>query len=237
MMQPLFSLRQLEKYHGERSALAIDHLELAAGEIFALCGPNGAGKSTLLSLLALIDQPCRGEIRFEGQLVSRDNAAGLRLWRGICLVHQNPYLFRGRVEDNLACGLKLRGVARSDRPALMEQALELVGMEGFLRRNVRELSGGQAQRVALARALVFKPAVLLLDEPMTGLDAGAASAFEALMRELGRQGQSIVFSTHDSEAPQRLGARLLRLSGGRLVGQPAARTDQIPHPFAGVRYA
>jgi tungstate transport system ATP-binding protein len=145
----------------------VDHVEIGAGETLALLGPSGAGKSTLLSILGLLERPDAGQVYLDGKPVStKDSSARMQM----AAAFQSPYLFKGTVADNVAYGLKLRGMPGGGRRDAVAEALERVGLDGWESRSALTLSGGEAQRVALARALVLKPRVLLLDEPLSSLD-------------------------------------------------------------------
>jgi tungstate transport system ATP-binding protein len=217
---PIYSLRNIEKSYGKKTALTINRLDLLPGRIYSLTGANGAGKSTLLQLLALLDRPNTGEIRFDGEEVGwrwRD----LRRWRKkVTLVHQSPYLFDMTVFQNLILGLRLRGrITRNDRQRVLD-TLQAVGLDGFAERRAKELSGGEMQRVALARALSLEPRVLLLDEPTANIDQVSSDYFEKLLLELPQQGMTVILSSHNSSQTQRLADETLNLSKGYLVDQP-----------------
>lgn len=229
-MTPLYELNQIEHRRQGRTVLAIDRLELLSGRFYALTGANGAGKSTLLHLLALLDRPSRGELRIDGQVLPGRDSLLYRLRREITLVHQAAFLLSGTVADNLAFGLKLRGLSRRERNRRTLWALQTVGLGDFGERRANRLSGGEIQRVALARALALKPRVLLLDEPTTGLDESSAAAFEGLLAGLRDQGLSLVMASHDRALVERLGAEEIRLAEGRILGHPVS--DPINHRLA-----
>jgi tungstate transport system ATP-binding protein len=219
-MEPVFSLQNIELRRGDAFTLRVERLEVMDRGIYALSGPNGAGKSTLLGILAMLMPPDTGSLRFAGKLVCGKTSERKELRRQITLVEQTPYMFDGSVFQNLAFGLRLRGIRGDEQCGLIVRALEEVGLGGFEGRNVRELSRGETQRVALARALVLRPKVLLLDEPTVNIDDKRVSAFEALLKKLSQQGMTIVFSTHDPDQPGRLGAKVIRLHEGRVKDDP-----------------
>jgi thiamine transport system ATP-binding protein len=143
------------------------HLTAAASEVVALLGPSGSGKSTLLRVVAGIVAPDRGLVRIDGVDVTHTPTHR----RGVGMVFQDNQLFPHRSTlDNVAFGLKMAGVGRAERTERAAVWLTRVGLDGFGPRKVTELSGGEAKRVALARTLVTEPSVVLLDEPLTGLD-------------------------------------------------------------------
>lgn len=196
--------------------LRVKQLSLSSGHLYALKGSNGAGKSTLLQLLALLQPPQCGRLMFNGQPVCFTPSI-LKIFRQqITLLEQNPFLFSGSVQQNLAFGLKLRGIRGKEQQLRIEEALETTGLQGFAQRPARELSGGEARRVALARALVLQPKLLLLDEPTANLDAGQVATLERFLVSLPRQGITVVMSTHDARQPERLGGEIIILKDGEL---------------------
>lgn len=213
--QPLYRLESVKRIvNGDRIILDIDSLSLPQGELTAIAGPNGAGKSTLLNLLAFLTQPDRGIIHFRGTPVRPRDFQRLR--QQVTLVDQTPYLFPGSVFDNVAYGLKVRGISRYQRPALVAEALSLVDLDGYARRAVTGLSGGEIQRVAIARALVFRPQVVLLDEPTASVDAARMGMVEDLVTNLcAAKRVSVLLSTHNLGQAHRLTDRVIHLTDGR----------------------
>lgn len=224
-MSAIYSLRDIEVCQESGFKLSIQRLDLEAGKIYALVGPNGAGKSTLLSTLALLNMPRRGEIVLDGFPVLSQKSRLKHHRRQVTLVEQSPYLFDRSVYDNLAFGLKVRGLERDEAEALIVEALDSVGLAGFEMRNAKQLSGGEVQRVALARALVLQPKVLLLDEPTSNIDWESLQVFEKLVSALVEQGVTVVFSTHDALRPRRLGAELICLQDGKIL--PSQGADSV----------
>lgn len=213
-MEPVVCLRDIVFSRGN-FRLSVESLDLVSKQVYALTGANGAGKSTLLRIIALLLKPQQGVVQFPGS-TSRDPD---QLRKKVTYVEQSPYLFQGSVSDNLAFGLKLRGVARAEQLRRIRLTLSIVGLEGFEQRKAKELSSGETQRVALARALVFKPDLLLLDEPTANIDVNSRPAFEGLLARLSKYGVTVVFSTHDRFQAQRVGAELLSIRDGMLPGQ------------------
>ena len=190
-------------------------LTVAAGEIVALLGPSGSGKSTLLRVIAGIQPPTSGRITIEGQDVTRQPTHRRR----VGMVFQDNQLFPHRdVLANVEFGLKMAGVSRSDRAAKAHGWLERVGLAGFDRRDVTGLSGGEAKRVALARTLVTEPRIVLLDEPLTGLDRELHDRLAGeLARILRDSGSTALLVTHDHDEAEQIAdrvARLVELSSG-----------------------
>jgi len=212
-MQPVISVKDILVNQGESFNLLIERLDLHSHRIYALMGPNGAGKSTLLRTLALLTSLQRGTISF----ADADSESLTKQRQMVTLVEQAPYLLAGSVYDNLAFGLKLRGILGNEQKRQIKSVLEMVELEQFEKRQVRELSGGEVQRVALARALVLNPKVLLLDEPTTNIDKRSLLALEGLLSRLPEAGVTVVFSTHDLPLSRRLGGEILLLENGRLL--------------------
>ena len=216
-----FRLHNIVKRAGESFTLGIPHLSIREGRIHALVGPNGSGKTTLLNLLGLLDEADEGQLLFRGEDVRRASSTLLRARRQIAMVAQQPFLFSGTVLHNLAYGLKVRGEHRSVAHEKALRALNMVGLEGFEKRKVRGLSGGEAQRVAFARAMCLEPKVLLLDEPTTNVDRRYVAVIEGLIGEIqDRLGTTVVLTTHDLAQACRLSDEVFSLVDGRLVERP-----------------
>ncbi|OIJ94550.1 ABC transporter ATP-binding protein [Streptomyces colonosanans] len=197
--------------------VVLDSLDLAvqAGEVMALLGPSGSGKTTALRAVAGFVRPSAGRV-FLGE---RDVTDLPPYRRGIGMVVQQYALFPHlRVEDNVAFGLKARKVAKTEIRARVAEALEMTGMAAYARRHPRELSGGQQQRVAVARALAIRPDVLLLDEPLSALDARLRSDMLAELARLHRElpDVSILYVTHDQVEALTLADRIAVMDKARL---------------------
>jgi thiamine transport system ATP-binding protein len=184
-------------------------LDVASGEIVAVLGPSGSGKSTLLRVVAGLLDPDRGVVRIGGVDVTTVPTHR----RGVGMVFQDEQLFPHRnVEGNVSFGLRMAGVDASDRRKRTAELLDLVGLAGYERRSVTDLSGGEAKRVALARSLAPRPKVLLLDEPLTGLDRELhdrlAGEVAAIIRTVGT---TAVWVTHDDVEAETVADRVIRL--------------------------
>jgi tungstate transport system ATP-binding protein len=212
-MEPVICIKDVLVRHGENFCLSIESLELHFRRIYTLMGPNGAGKSTLLRTMALLTLPERGTVR----IADAGSGSLAQQRQKVTLVEQSPYLLKGSVSDNLAFGLKLRGIRGNKQKKRILSALALVGLEGFEQRKASELSGGEVQRVALARALVLEPKVLMLDEPTASIDSKSLQAFEKMLSRLPENGVTIVLATHDRFLAERLGGEMLQLENGRLL--------------------
>src|SRR3712207_3818245 len=195
-------------------AVAVRDLTLAIprGLFFALLGPSGCGKTTTLRLVAGFEQPEAGEVYIRNRRVT--SVPPFR--RDFAMVFQNFALFPHlSVAENVAFGLRMLRVPRSERAEEVGNALALVKLQGFADRYPKQLSGGQQQRVAIARALVMKPAVLLLDEPLGALDKNLREEMQVELRSLQRQlGITTVFVTHDQEEALTMSDRIAVMRDG-----------------------
>ena len=209
-------VQALKHAYDDREVLDIPDLSFEKGRIYALVGPNGAGKSTLMLILALILKPTFGKIHYQGVEVTDANRRELRKRSSMLL--QAPLLFRTTVVKNVEYGLKIRGIGRPERKKKAIQSLKMVGLEGFMRRRGRELSGGEAQRVAIARALAIQPELLLFDELTANVDEANVAGVEAIIRSLSEEsGITIIFSTHDRNQAHRLAHEIITLLEGRIA--------------------
>ncbi|MDI6873426.1 ABC transporter ATP-binding protein [Candidatus Solincola sp.] len=224
-MTPLLSLRGVEREYDGRRVLQVGELDIEEGSVTAVVGPNGSGKSTLLRIINLLERPTRGEIVFwDGkQLSTLERGERRKLAAQMTMIFQDPILFRRTVEDNLAYGLKVRGMPRAERKARVREMLERLGLEHLASRDVRTLSGGEAQKVALGRALILRPRLLLLDEPLSNLDLPTRREMLRLLPLLVREaGVTAVYVSHDYHEVLEVADRLAVLIGGTLqqVGKP-----------------
>ncbi len=213
----LIETRNLCQKIGERDILKDVNLRIEKGEVFALIGPTGAGKTTLLRLIDLIAMPASGKIFFDGVDTAASARARLEMRRRMAFVLQKPAVFNASVYDNIAFGLRWRGVKGSNLREKITRILETIGLFADKDRNARTLSGGEAQRVAIARAMVVEPEVLLLDEPTANLDPLSASRIEELIAGIIRRyATTIIMATHDMSQGQRLADRVGVLMNGKI---------------------
>lgn len=189
-------------------------LDVKSGEILTIIGPNGAGKTTLLRILALLDKPSSGKLIYQGQSVDSSNTPFLR--KKITMVFQRPILLNDTVFENVAYGLKLRGLTEDEIADRVEAALDSVMLKNFAHRMAKKLSGGEQQRVVLARALVLNPELLLLDEPTANLDPTSATIVEKIIRQL-RGRSTVVVATHNIFQAKRLSDRVGCILNGMII--------------------
>jgi putative spermidine/putrescine transport system ATP-binding protein len=205
---------------GTRALEPVD-LDIASGETVVLLGPSGCGKTTMLRIIAGLEQPdAGGVVLFNGT----DVTAVPIEQRNVGMVFQSYALFPNmNVADNIGYGLKVRGVNKAEREARVAELVALTGIEGLEQRRIDQLSGGQRQRVALARAVAVRPSVLLLDEPLTALDAALRERLRGELDRLLRMlGITTVYVTHDQAEAMALGDRIVVMRKGAIaqVGPP-----------------
>ena len=211
---PLLEVRAVAKRFGARDVLKNISLNIAAGEFLTLLGESGSGKTTLLRLIAGFEQPTSGEIWMSGERL--DTLPPYK--RRVNTVFQNYALFPHlNVRDNVAYGLRVQGAPKNEIPGRVAEALNMVKMAEFAGARPSRLSGGQQQRVALARALVNRPQLLLLDEPLSALDANLRKQMQSELKSLQREiGITFLFVTHDQEEAMALSDRIALLRDGAL---------------------
>lgn len=213
-------LENIQKKFGKMVAVHDLKLDIAEGEFFSLLGPSGCGKTTTLRMIAGFESPEHGRIYFDGA----DITARPPSQRNTGMVFQNYALFPHlNVFENVAFGLRARKTPLAQITTQVREALQLVEMTNYEERPVTQLSGGQQQRVALARALAIKPGILLLDEPLSNLDAQLRRSTRAELKRLQRQlGITTIYVTHDQEEALALSDRIAVLNAGTLqqIGSP-----------------
>ncbi|WP_338676080.1 ABC transporter ATP-binding protein [Streptomyces sp. SCSIO 30461] len=223
-------MRGLRRAFGPTVALDGLDLDVAPGELLALLGPSGCGKTTALRVLAGFEQPDRGQVLLDGEDIVPVPANR----RDTAMVFQSYSLFPHlTAADNVAFGLRMRKVGGAERRARAAELLELVGLPGHGGRYPHQMSGGQQQRVALARALALRPRLLLLDEPLSALDAQVRVALREEIRRLQLElGITTVFVTHDQEEALSMADRVAVMNQGRLE-QCATPTELYARPATG----
>jgi len=212
----LLELRDIMKNYDETVALNGVNLKIEEGDFLAIVGPNGAGKTTLLKIMAGIEEPTSGEILYRDRRIGRKDLEFLR--ERCTMVFQRTMLFNTTVYNNIAYGLKIRGLPKNEIQERVRGVLKLVKLEGLEKIHARKLSGGQQQRVSLARALVLKPELLLLDEPTANLDPQTTSIIEDVLDRINREEKTtIVMATHNIFQAQKIPRRAALLFNGKVV--------------------
>lgn len=215
------TLSHLEKVFGQNRVVKDFNLGVDKGEFISLLGPSGCGKTTVLRMVAGFESPTSGTILIDGQDVTNQKPNN----RNIGMMFQAYALFPNlTVAENVAFGLKVKGVAKAERAARVDEMLHLIGLPDLAGRFPFQLSGGQQQRVALARALAPRPRVLLLDEPLSALDAKVRVSLRNQIREIQQElGITTIFVTHDQEEAMSISDRIVVMNAGI--------ADQVGAPF------
>ena len=235
----------MSKVYGNKKVLDRINLKVHEGEILALLGPNGSGKTTILKILAFVEYPTTGEVKFQGEKINFKNTEKARL--NSTLAFQKTTLFGTSVFNNIAYGLKIRKVPKEKIEKEVKNALKRVKLEGFEKRPARKLSGGEQQRVAIARALVLKTKLLLLDEPTANLDPKNAGILEEVIDNINRKEKiTIVIATHNMFQAKTLPDRIALMDEGKITefGTPTevfsklsrniARFAAVDNTFTGI---
>ena len=220
-------LEGLTKRFGELTAVDDLHLKVEQGEFVSLLGPSGCGKTTTLQMIAGFVQATSGRVTLEG----RDLLSVKPAQRGLGIVFQSYALFpHMTAAQNVSFGLEMQKVPKVEREQRVAEALALVGLSALADRYPRRMSGGQQQRVALARALVIRPRILLLDEPLSNLDAKLREEMQIELRQIQRTvGTTTLLVTHDQSEAMTLSDRIVVMNGGR-VEQVARPHEAYEHP-------
>ncbi|QTD45692.1 ABC transporter ATP-binding protein [Ottowia testudinis] len=221
------SLHSVSKFYGSSCAVSALSLDVAQGEFVSLLGPSGCGKTTTLQMVAGFVPVSSGRIMLAGRDITHASPES----RGLGIVFQSYALFpHMTVAQNVSFGLEMRKVAPAERQERARRILSLVHLDAYAARYPRELSGGQRQRVALARALVIEPPVLLLDEPLSNLDAKLRADMQLELRQIQRKvGTTTVMVTHDQSEALSVSDRVVVMDGG-VVRQMGAPLDVYEHP-------
>jgi len=233
MSRPKLELVKLRKEYSGGAVVAVDDIDLAveAGETVALLGSSGCGKSTTLNMIVGLEDPTAGDIQVDGATVVTTPAGR----RNVGLVFQDYAVFTHMtVRKNLAFGLEIRGKYVLETTRAVEEVAELLGMTDKLDASVKELGGSELQRVAIGRTLVTKPDILLLDEPLSNLEAEARLAMRRELRRLQSEiGLTIIYVTHDQVEALSLAGRIAVMNAGRIlqVEETSAIFDRPDHTF------
>ena len=201
-------LEQVSKQYGNKQVFASLNEVFESGKITGLVGDNGAGKSTLLRLIAGLDLDYSGHIYYDGKPLSKP------LYQQMTMVFQTPYLLKRSVYDNIAYPLQIRHRSAAEIRQKTEAMIARLGIEKLADQYAHKLSGGESQKVALARALIFEPDLVLLDEPMSGIDAASVRFMEEMIQEYVREyHKTVIMITHNARQAQELCDRIVHLHG------------------------
>ena len=201
-------LEQVSKQYGSKQVFASLNEVFESGKITGLVGDNGAGKSTLLRLIAGLDLDYSGHIYYDGKPLSKP------LYQQMTMVFQTPYLLKRSVYDNIAYPLQIRHRSAAEIRQKTEAMIARLGIEKLADQYAHKLSGGESQKVALARALIFEPDLVLLDEPMSGIDAASVRFMEEMIQEYVREyHKTVIMITHNARQAQELCDRIVHLHG------------------------
>ena len=218
----VIALKNISKiYEGPPQVKAIDELslEIQEGDLVSIVGQSGSGKSTLLNMIGLLDTVTEGTVEIEGQDISSLSDNELSKFRGekIGFIFQSFFLLPGlTAQENVAEGLLYQGIKREERLKKAAEVLEDVGLGDRITHQPTELSGGQQQRVAIARALVQNPAFILADEPTGNLDKESGMNILNILKELNKQGKTVVMITHNQEHAKKF-KKVITLTDGKIV--------------------
>ncbi|MEV0899122.1 ABC transporter ATP-binding protein [Actinoplanes sp. NPDC049802] len=221
-MTDLIRLRAVSKRYDQAGPPALDGVDLtvAEGEAVAVMGPSGSGKSTLLNLVAGLDRPTSGDVEVAGTTLNRLSEKALARFRrsGVGIVFQFFHLIDDlTARDNVLVPADLAGLGRRAGRARAAELLETLGVAGRADAYPAQLSGGERQRVAIARALINRPPLLLADEPTGAVDAATGEQVAGLLRELNRDGQTVLLVTHDHDLAKRCATRTVEVRDGRVT--------------------
>jgi len=213
-------IKNLVKEYDEYPVLDIECLSIKEGALVGIIGPNGAGKSTLIRIIAGLDDPSKGEIYYNNSLLEE------RHYRQMTLVFQKPYLLRTTVYNDIAYPLKLRKATKDEISAKVNALMEEMGLSEFKDKKTKTLSGGEMQKVALARAMIFKPKLLMLDEPTANIDPSSIAIMEKMIRKINNDDKTtVIIITHSISQAKRLCKDIVFMNKGRAVEY--ATTDKV----------
>lgn len=233
-MEALIQVKGLEKSFGKQQVLKGIDTEIQKGEVVVIIGPSGSGKSTFLRCLNLLETPTKGQVIFEGVDITAAKNDLYTMREKMGMVFQNFNLFPNlTVMENLTLApVKVKGQSKSETEAYGEHLLKKVGLQDKAGAYPQSLSGGQKQRIAIARALAMQPDVMLFDEPTSALDPEMVGEVLQVMKDLAKEGMTMVIVTHEMGFAKEVGDRILFMDEGIIVeeGLPQELFEQPQNP-------
>jgi arginine/lysine/histidine transport system ATP-binding protein len=230
----VIKVTDLHKSFGKHKVLEGIHAEISKGEVVVVIGPSGSGKSTFLRCLNLLETPTSGVIEFDGVSLTAKETDINKLRQRMGMVFQQFNLFPHlKVIDNITIApIKLKGLPREEAEKIAMDLLRRIGLQDKANVYPSQLSGGQKQRIAIARALAMQPAMLLFDEPTSALDPEMVGEVLDVMKELAKEGMTMVVVTHEMGFAREVGDRVLFMDGGKIVeeAEPTALFTNPQHP-------
>lgn len=218
-MERLYHLQNLKKTYGKQTVLHMKELTIHEGETTVIMGPNGAGKSTLLRILSLIEDMTTGRLFLKDQEAAYPLSGEKNLtWRKqMATIWQRPYLFQTTVLNNIALGLRFRGMAEQEMKEKVEEISRELSIHHLLEKRGPKISGGERQRVSIARAFVLKPEILFMDEVLLNLDREGGQLVKNLIWREKKRGTTIILVTHNLHEASSLGDRFLYMERGEIL--------------------
>lgn len=217
MVSKILEIIGLEKKYNSGFYLKVDHLVTEENKILVMIGPNGSGKSTLIRLINLLESPDSGSIYFNDKLITGNGVDKIMSRKEMSTVFQEPLLFNTSVYNNILMGLEFRGKKISGSKEIFDYLLDKLKIKNLLKRNPRDLSGGEQQKVALARALILKPKLLLLDEPLANIDQLSREELRNDLFDILRaRGRSTIYVTHDRNEAMIIADSIAVINEGRI---------------------
>ncbi|QNO15762.1 ATP-binding cassette domain-containing protein [Alkalicella caledoniensis] len=228
------SILNLTRIYNDKKVLDLPKANIKSGSIYSIIGPNGAGKSTLIRILAGIDNASSGKVLYNDSVFDDD------VRKRITLLFQKPYMMNLNVYENIAYPLKIRGFSKWDIGSRVDELLGILDLHDIKSQRASTLSGGEAQKVALARGLVFRPELVLLDEPTASIDPVSTLLMEKLVTQTNKNyGTTFVWVTHNISQARRTADKVIFMHQGKVVESGGAEmvlknpTNEITRRFVG----
>lgn len=215
-------IKDLKKAYGDHVVLPCVNMDIASKEVVVIIGPSGSGKSTLLRSITHLEQPTAGQILIDGEEISEKNIDRIRAEVGMVFQHFNLFENMTVLQNLILAPVQVRGMQKKDAEELALNLLQKVGLRDKADYYPRQLSGGQKQRVAIARALAMRPKALLFDEPTSALDPEMVKEVLDVMKQLAKEGMTMVVVTHEMGFAREVGDRVIFMDGGKVIeeGKP-----------------